>query len=491
MDPATAKLAVELQLEDIDEIIYELNERDDLHEASVLTRANYEDILKVVEGQVLALGILRADHANRVQFVNLVEEERQATQDHELACRLAGLATPAPTFGYPTKDIYFSDDEITVSSTTGIRTLNAADPTQTNLYFNEDNGSALSVVEGPKSSTFTSSSSYTGKGKGKAKQVISDNGITHALCSACMDRHPRFDVLELSCKRKDDIAPHAYCRTCLVDLFECSLTDTTLFPPRCCGMRISLYAGAHFFTPQLVTRIEEKDEELRTSDPTYCSNRSCAKFIPPANIKAAIATCGVCDQKTCTTCKNPEHKGLCPEDPAVKQLIDVAEEKRWQRCYKCRTMVELDVGCFHMYCRCGGQFCYLCAAPWKTCTCPQWHEERLLRIGRMDDAVRPALAHQIAMPERREMPEANPVREVAADMHLRLATVASGFLMNGEPEEETDEQGGCVHQWERIFRSAEVDTTCSICQHHLRFVNSCERCSTRLCNRCINNRLGV
>ncbi|OCK98523.1 uncharacterized protein K441DRAFT_452279, partial [Cenococcum geophilum 1.58] len=95
MDPATAKLAVELQLEDIDEIIYGLNERDDLHEAFVLTRANYQDILKVLEGQVLALGILRADHANRVQFVNLVEEERQAAQDHELACQLAGPATQA------------------------------------------------------------------------------------------------------------------------------------------------------------------------------------------------------------------------------------------------------------------------------------------------------------------------------------------------------------------------------------------------------------
>lgn len=30
-------------------------------------------------------------------------------------------------------------------------------------------------------------------------------------------------------------------------------------------------------------------------------------------------------------------------------------------------------------CLCSTQFCYLCAAPWKTCECPQWDENRLVR----------------------------------------------------------------------------------------------------------------
>lgn len=30
-------------------------------------------------------------------------------------------------------------------------------------------------------------------------------------------------------------------------------------------------------------------------------------------------------------------------------------------------------------CICSAQFCYLCAATWKTCPCPQWNENRLLR----------------------------------------------------------------------------------------------------------------
>ena len=31
-----------------------------------------------------------------------------------------------------------------------------------------------------------------------------------------------------------------------------------------------------------------------------------------------------------------------------------------------------------MTCRCRYQFCYVCAAQWKTCGCPQWEERRLL-----------------------------------------------------------------------------------------------------------------
>lgn len=31
-----------------------------------------------------------------------------------------------------------------------------------------------------------------------------------------------------------------------------------------------------------------------------------------------------------------------------------------------------------MSCRCSAEFCYLCAAPWKTCECVQWEKGRLV-----------------------------------------------------------------------------------------------------------------
>ncbi|KAF2028694.1 hypothetical protein EK21DRAFT_28255, partial [Setomelanomma holmii] len=200
---------------------------------------------------------------------------------------------------------------------------------------------------------------------------------THALCSACMEHCARFDVLELKCKRQEDATYHAYCRTCLVDFFQTSLTDTTLFPPRCCGKRIPISTCLELCPPALVRRYNEKQIELASPNPIYCSNRYCGRFIRAENVTADIAKCPSCEEETCTVCTNPRHQGLCPEDPTVQMLMDVAGEKSWQRCPKCRTMVELLIGCYHMRCRCGGEFCYLCAKPWKARACSQWDERRL------------------------------------------------------------------------------------------------------------------
>ncbi|KAJ8125734.1 hypothetical protein O1611_g7905 [Lasiodiplodia mahajangana] len=58
-------------------------------------------------------------------------------------------------------------------------------------------------------------------------------------------------------------------------------------------------------------------------------------------------------------------------------VLQIARRERWQRCQKCFTMVELNHGCFHITCKCGAQFCYLCGAKWKTCQCDHWEEHRL------------------------------------------------------------------------------------------------------------------
>ncbi|OCK75733.1 hypothetical protein K432DRAFT_255129, partial [Lepidopterella palustris CBS 459.81] len=189
-------------------------------------------------------------------------------------------------------------------------------------------------------------------------------------CSACMELKPRFDMLELGCKRIGEEDTHSYCRDCLQDLFESSVTDSTLFPPRCCGIPISLNTCSHFFTAAFMIRFEEKVEELSTPDPCYCSNKDCVKFIRPYHIRAGVALCPSCSHGTCALCKRPVHQGLCPDDPSVKMLMDLAGTEKWQRCNNCNNMIELTIGCFHMSCRCGNQFCYLCGVKWKGCRCP-------------------------------------------------------------------------------------------------------------------------
>jgi hypothetical protein len=42
------------------------------------------------------------------------------------------------------------------------------------------------------------------------------------------------------------------------------------------------------------------------------------------------------------------HTGDCPEDVGLQQVLDAAQEYGWQRCYNCRRVVELDIGCNHI-----------------------------------------------------------------------------------------------------------------------------------------------
>lgn len=359
LDPATAKLAAELQLSDVNEALDGMEGDDsDEHTAFKVMQSSFQGLIQVYEGQLFALNILRLEHATRVECERLVREERQARQDHDLARRLDG----------GDEDQFSLSPQINNASGYGEEVIEN-DHEKSALYFPDCSvdfeehmlGSEIDFklpLEGSSTSTTIKTqnpvSAIAASAKGKQPVYHSptnepDNThSSHGTCSACMERHPRFDLLELTCKREDEEACHAYCRECLIDLFKSSLTDTTLFPPRCCGVRILLFAGAQFFTPELIKEYEEREVELSTPNPIYCSNHFCAKFIKPHLVKADVATCAACNTETCTVCKNPSHNGLCPEDPTVQQLMDVAGEKKWQRCYYCRTMVELVVGCYHM-----------------------------------------------------------------------------------------------------------------------------------------------
>ena len=172
--------------------------------------------------------------------------------------------------------------------------------------------------------------------------------IMSRKCSACLDMHPIRDTIQLQCKNTGDAEAHAYCRECLIHLFETCITDSSQFPPRCCNQILPVFACIPYLPPALFARFVAKSEELETPNRTYCSNALCSKWIRPVNIVANIATCTTCIHKTCETCKRGQHEGLCEDDMDVKKLLDVAKEKQWQTCPNCNEMVELKGGCLHI-----------------------------------------------------------------------------------------------------------------------------------------------
>ena len=160
-------------------------------------------------------------------------------------------------------------------------------------------------------------------------------------CTACGEHHRAFETFRTSCG-------HHYCQGCLSELFDLSTTDETLFPPRCCRQPIPLTAARLHLSPDLVRRFQQKAVEFQSSDRTYCSRPTCSAFITAADIDGERATCTACFQQTCTICKGNSHEGDCPQDTATQQVLAAAAEEGWQRCYNCRRLVELDIGCNHM-----------------------------------------------------------------------------------------------------------------------------------------------
>ncbi len=336
MDPETAKIAVQLQIGDIDGLLDSLYSDEDLPEGD--SRTSYEMLredlrqqLPVIEGQILTLKMLRADHENRVAFSRYLAEERQAASDHRMAMELDGLA---PDHADVQRSVIY-EAAIPVETDNGI---DAQWQMAVELYpaaseLNVEDRSPLNGIRKIKASASESN---------EPSKVLGSKALTK--CMICMDVVTSNDTISLPCKGE----VHTYCRPCLVNYFKSAMANPSQFPPQCCGSPISIDTCRELLPKELVKKFDLKVEELATPNPTYCWNAECSEFIRSANIKDGIATCPLCQEKTSTCCKNKAHAGLCPNDPHVQLLMDVAKRSKWQQCIKCNNMVELVQGCFHM-----------------------------------------------------------------------------------------------------------------------------------------------
>ncbi|KAJ4345574.1 uncharacterized protein N0V89_011707 [Didymosphaeria variabile] len=408
LPPATARLAVELQLADINAVMQDLG-AGDAYAAFDAMQAGLKAALSLLQDQICAMEILRADHDDRVLFENLVLEERQAEQDHEMArgmCDVThggtGHSTPRPAECFevqePWLDDTFQDPDARLGGAIAEDyVVNIPEDTFI-TYLGHGVQRVQQVTDDPAASYAESSTRPVGKGKGRGKGAVDDH-VTHTFCSACMEQFTRFDVLELGCKREDDDTYHAYCRSCLVDLFQTSLTDTTLFPPRCCGKYIPVLACVDLLPPALVKQYQDKQLELASPNPVYCSNRYCAKFIKAGDVAADVA-------------------------PAKTGGNDVRGVGLWSN-YSWAVII-CDAGAV-------------------------WDENRLLSVDQMLDEP----GNEIAMPEEQETLEADPALDVLNDLQLRVATVAGGFaITNNEEDAGSDGEqliDSCQHHWKRAY----------------------------------------
>jgi hypothetical protein len=319
MDAATEALIIQIQIEDSQELtaLYEgkgkgrAGEVTDSQFALELYKEDLKRNASIICDRQMTKSIARACQTDGNVLSASLSEEQTAASDREVACRLGGVAMPPPIEQW-TITADQMDDELLAK----LSALFVSAPTEYPEYSTDLKDDLSDSDDGqPESSAWAATR--------KAPKAL------HRRCTACQEHIRFYDIARVPCG-------HEYCRDCLRDLYQSSMTDDSLFPPRCCRQPITSGPVRIFLAPDIISEYERKKIEFDTPNRTYCSNPTCSMFIHPENISNERATCLGCATVTCTMCKAGSHMGDCPADTALQQVLETANENGWQRCYSCR-----------------------------------------------------------------------------------------------------------------------------------------------------------
>lgn len=333
MNDETARLIFQLQLEDIQEVSsnskgkQRAGEISDFEVAMSYYKIELESGTTLVSDRHMCMSIAEAVRRDGELVNELRAQEERAVADRAIAIGSQGGNNPLPhtTNGEP-QGPQGEEDSLHDDLLEKLAAMYIFGPECDIDPDSEENQ--------PESSVWAASRANTSKPLEK---------VAKRQCVTCMEYFEFYDVTQAPCPDK-----HNYCRGCLRELFHLSLTDEFLFPPRCCGQPIPAETNRIFLTSKLMGEYLAKKLERDTPNRTYCHQPSCSKFIPPPFIQNDVGNCVQCNEKTCVICKGASHGGDCPEDPQLQEILQVARENEWQRCYSCFALVVLESGCYHI-----------------------------------------------------------------------------------------------------------------------------------------------
>lgn len=280
-------------------------------------QADVEAYLGVLCDQKLARSVAAALEKDATIIEQITREEHLAQQDRELALRIS--------CGNIDARYVQESNETCVSASAAGSAGRASSMTK--------KGTVTTAEEEKKDPSTTDADAH--------KQSSEELFMKDSRCCVCLEHFRHEDVTSLQCE-------HSYCHPCLKGLFMRATNDESLFPPRCCRQMIPISLVDAELSDNDRERFENAKIEFSTTERVYCSNSNCAKFIRPSLIQGDRAQCDRCGSITCAMCKRASHVGDCPLDTALQGTLALAQSQGWQRCFACRTLVELDIGCNHM-----------------------------------------------------------------------------------------------------------------------------------------------
>ena len=190
-----------------------------------------------------------------------------------------------------------------------------------------------------------------------ANQVVEETAATTVIetppstadCASCGDHSTTDKLIQAACE-------HYYCKDCFGQFIEASLQTHDGFPPKCCKIPIPYLTIASNVSAAVYSRYSARQDEIKNATALYCGVQRCGVRIKNDKIKGDRATCVACRRDTCTLCRgefpervNGENVGhACKKDKAREQVLALAKREGWQTCYQCGNVVALNTGCHHM-----------------------------------------------------------------------------------------------------------------------------------------------
>ena len=215
---------------------------------------------------------------------------------------------------------------------------------------NEAAYGGTSSVQGPQASTAKLGHAQIVRETASPKTAI-ETSSTSADCISCSDRLTIDELIKASCE-------HYYCKECFGQFIEASLQTHDGFPPKCCKIPVAFLTVAENVSAAVFNSYSARQAEIKNATALYCGVQTCGVRIEEARIDGIRATCMACWRDTCTQCrgefprkvdgKNVGH--VCKKDEAREKVLALAKDEGWQACYQCGNMVELNFGCHHMRC---------------------------------------------------------------------------------------------------------------------------------------------
>lgn len=318
MDNESFGAILRLMSEDLDAIAAESKGKAKegiISDAEIARRLFVDEVTKnsaIIADHIMAKSIAQAVQSDSVTIAEATVSEKRAANDHAHACRLAGVANSSTISASAV-------DQASVDVSDELLKLMSA----FNLVGTSSHEEIIECQAGP--STRVSKS------------------VNHAnkRCEACQENFAGDEMLKTACE-------HLYCQDCSHELFAASMTDESLFPPRCCRQLIPCEDFERILDTSLQSQFLVRKEETESRDRTYCAQPQCNKYVPKASIVGDIATCKHCNTRTCTHCEGTEHIGECPQDESYQLLVEIAKQQGWQQCFSCKRFIELDAGCNHI-----------------------------------------------------------------------------------------------------------------------------------------------